>query len=528
MDILNLIDKYAHDTPDFPVYRCGDQTMTYGELACFSDCIASWLLGRFPGSRLPVVVYGHKEPLMIASFLGCMKAGRAYCPVDKSIPEERIGSIIRRSGTDVVIAVSELVINDAWIKSTGSPVMVSCGEILKTPGDRCTEHQSIPGLLPEEIAYIIFTSGSTGQPKGVQIPYGCLCSFTAWSVTLGGAPEEKRGAAFLNQAPFSFDLSVMDLYTCLASGGTLCPLTKETQNSYALLFETIKKMSPAVWVSTPSFAELCLSDPGFDGNEIPSLRTFLFCGERLTNSAARKLLQRFPEAKVINTYGPTESTVAVTDVEITEQMCMCDENLPVGRSKPGCRITIVKDGTICADGEAGEIVISGDTLSAGYLGDEAQTAKAFRSLKTPEGEAIRAYYTGDEGYLKEGMLYFNGRLDQQVKLHGYRIELGDIESNLLKIPEIGQACVIPVMREGRVNSLTAAVCTSKGTALSDADSSDGRQTGADRARAKQIKEALRAHLPEYMIPKKIVFVDRIPMTENGKADRKRLMEYLSK
>ena len=173
-------------------------------------------------------------------------------------------------------------------------------------------------------------------------------------------------------------------------------------------------------------------------------------------------------------------------------------------------------------------MISGDTLSAGYLGDDAQTAKAFRALKTQEGETVRAYYTGDEGYLKTGMLYFNGRLDQQVKLHGYRIELGDIESNLLKIPEIRQACVIPVMREGRVNSLTAAVCDSEGIAPSDEESSCGKQNGSDRARAKQIREALRSHLPEYMIPKKIFFVDRIPMTENGKADRKRLMEYLSK
>ena len=251
----------------------------------------------------------------------------------------------------------------------------------------------------------------------------------------------------------------------------------------------------------------------------------MFCGERLTNITAQKLIERFPDADVINTYGPTESTVAVTDVKITPEMCLAEESLPVGRAKPGCEIFIVSDDGIVPEGSSGEIVITGETLSAGYLGDPCQTDKAFRQLDVTAGASkngasysTRGYFTGDEGYIRDGMLYFNGRLDSQVKLHGYRIELGDIENNLLKIPGIIRACVVPAVREGRVNSLTAAICCE-----GHEGSADGYQVikGKDeRIRAKEIKEQLRGLLPEYMIPKKIVFLSGMPLTQNGKADRK--------
>ena len=513
MDILKLLKEYAKNNPEHPACLCGETVMTYGELDRLSDGIADWLVSRFGDSRAPVVVYGHKQPLMIASFLGCSKAGKAYCPLDISMPPDRVDAVIKKSGASAVFAVEKM--EQAEKRIEGGPPVIGYEELSRIAESGSARSLEEYWLTDDDIVYIIFTSGSTGEPKGVQISCAALSGFTDWSVNLGSPAEKKRGVRFLNQAPFSFDLSVMDLYTCLAVGGTLCPLTKEVQNSYGLLFDALKSINPSVWVSTPSFAELCLADPGFQGSTLPALRTFLFCGERLTNGTALKLIKRFPEAEVINTYGPTESTVAVTDVRITEELCQADENLPVGRPKDGCTIYIINEAGMAADGEPGEIVITGSTLSAGYLGDPAQTERAFRMINPPGSSSlVRAYFTGDEGYTRDGMLYFNGRLDQQVKLHGYRIELGDIESNLLKIPGVNRACVLPVMRDGRTASLTAAVCCSE------------HVDKGNRAAAKEIREALRTFLPDYMIPKKIVFLDSMPMTQNGKTDRKAVMELI--
>lgn len=215
--------------------------------------------------------------------------------------------------------------------------------------------------------YIIFTSGSTGTPKGVQISADCLNHYLDWSVGLGSAAEEKDGQVFLNQAPFSFDLSVMDLYTSLASGGTLYCLEKTVQSDYRLLMQSLGASKANVWVSTPSFAEVCLSEKSFSEELLPKLQVFLFCGETLGNRTVQKLQERFPKAAVVNTYGPTESTVAVTDVLVTPQMARETEPLPVGRAKPGTRIEIRDEaGTVLPDGEKGEIIILGDTVSTGY------------------------------------------------------------------------------------------------------------------------------------------------------------------
>ena len=326
---------------------------------------------------------------------------------------------------------------------------------------------------------------------------------------MGTSTNAKKGKVFLNQAPFSFDLSVMDLYTCLAVGGTLWCLTKDVQKDYQKLLESLKRSDAAIMVSTPSFADVCLSDPAFAQTALPNLGLFLFCGETLANRTARRLLERFPSAKVMNTYGPTESTVAVTQVEITPELVAGTSPLPVGRPKPGTTLQICgPDGRVLPEGEKGEIIILGNTVSPGYYQNTLQTEKHFFTY-TEEGIPAQGYRTGDKGYLKDGMLYYCGRIDLQIKLHGYRIELEDIENNLLRLPQIEKAAVLPNIKDGRVKSISAyLVCPG--------------MTAPERTYAEMLKESLRTFLPEYMIPKKLIFMDRLPMTGNGKVDRKAL------
>ena len=526
MELLKRVKEHGLNRGDCMAYHDGQTGISYKELNAYSDRIASFLLETLPGDHSPIPVYGHKHPLMIAAFLGCVKAGHAYCPIDICMPMDRVKEIIGSLNTPLVFAIveeektaAESLKGEADPEGRSSSVrVVTLSELLSIATGDPKEYPAPgeeAGLGLSDTFYMIFTSGSTGKPKGVQIPYECLNHFLDWSETLVDLPAGTEPIRFLNQAPFSFDLSVMDLYTYLAMGGTLQALDKETQNNYRLLFDRIRGADPEVWVSTPSFAELCLADPSFDGKLAPHLSRFLFCGERLANATALKLLQRFPGARVLNTYGPTESTVAVTAVEVTSEMCNEKEAIPVGRVKPGSFLRIARpDGQEAAEGEKGEILILGDTVSTGYYGQEELTRKAFFE-ETSGSAAVRGYRTGDEGYLKDGMLFYSGRLDLQVKLHGYRIELGDIESNLLKIPNVRQACVVPSYREGKVTSLTAFIVP---TELSREGKKDERKSAA------LIKEQLRAYLPDYMIPKKFQFLETLPMTVNGKADRKKLME----
>jgi D-alanine--poly(phosphoribitol) ligase subunit 1 len=213
--------------------------------------------------------------------------------------------------------------------------------------------------------------------------------------------------------------------------------------------------------------------------------------------------------------------VAVTDVLITPELAASDTPLPVGKAKPGTRIVICDaQGNCVPDGEKGEIVIIGDTVSPGYYHQEALTEKAFfmvapgtysdESVNEDAQKCQRAYKTGDEGYLEDGMLYYSGRIDLQIKLHGYRIELEDIENNIRRLQEIEHVVVVPNQRGGKVSSLTAYVVMSV------------RIPADEKAMSAHLRERLAAFLPSYMIPKKFVFLEQMPMTNNGKADRKLL------
>ena len=180
------------------------------------------------------------------------------------------------------------------------------------------------------------------------------------------------------------------------------------------------------WVSTPSFAQMCLVERSFGEAMLPDLRRFLFCGETLANETAAQLLDRFPSAEVWNTYGPTEATVATTSIRVDREVLAQHAPLPVGYVMPGTRIPIRgENGEEVAEGERGEIVIIGPNVSPGYLGRADLTEKAFFAT-----EGTRAYRTGDWGRMREGLIFFEGRMDGQIKLHGYRIELGDIESHV--------------------------------------------------------------------------------------------------
>ncbi|MEG1583818.1 MAG: D-alanine--poly(phosphoribitol) ligase subunit DltA, partial [Anaerovorax sp.] len=470
-----------------------------------STGLAVWLQKNYKDTSIPVIVYGHKSAVMVLCFLACVKSGRAYCPLDCSLPSSRIEAILEMVNPQLILASCQ--------SEMGEKIRVEAEEIMQIAKSWSQMEGTYGGVKPGETFYIIFTSGSTGDPKGVKITRDCLENYLEWAVDIGTHRKQKEGLVFLNQAPFSFDLSVMDLYLCLAVGGTLLTMEKETQADYKQLIPFLSRGEIGIWVSTPSFADICLADRKFTEALLPKLQLFLFCGETLTNNTANRLQERFPNAKIVNTYGPTESTVAVTEVVVTRALNEAENPLPVGFVKGGTHIEIVKeDGTAAEEGEKGEILILGNTVSTGYFGQPELTKKAFFTSMY-EGAVCRGYHTGDIGYVKNQLLYYCGRMDSQVKLHGYRIEIGDIESNLLKLPNITHAAVIPNIKENKVKSLYAFLVEEGGT-----------ENSLEASR--RIKAALKAWLPDYMIPKKIIFLEHMPVTANGKTDLSILKGFL--
>ena len=514
MRYLDDIARHVGEHPDrVAVQTSLGPSCTYAELWGASEALAAFVESKDLPAHAPVVVYGHKDPLIVSSFLACLKTGRPYVPVDCfSVPAERVASIVAQVGAfqDAV----PLVLACEDMPAVDTPCDVCARSVLEDAAHAGGTSDSRRWVCGEDLAYVLFTSGSTGDPKGVMVTADCLDNFSAWALDLGGA--DKRGKVFLNQAPFSFDLSVYELSMALSSGGTLFCLAKQTQDSMRDQLRALRVSGAGVWVSTPSFAAMCLASREFDDSVLPDLELFLFCGETLPNSLALQLMQRFPQARVLNTYGPTESTVAVAAIEVTPEMAAADAPLPVGVARPGTRLRIIaEDGADAPEGEWGEIVIEGDTVAKGYLGRPDLTQAAFGAALL-DGREVRSYRTGDEGRLDEaGALHYHGRLDLQVKLNGYRIELGDIEGNIAKLPQVAQAAVVCAMRDGRVSHLVAHVVSAV------------PRTDSDFREGLKLKEALKGSLPHYMIPKKIVFCDALPTTANGKVDRKALQQRAS-
>jgi D-alanine--poly(phosphoribitol) ligase subunit 1 len=489
--LLEKIYKHVKRNPERTAVISGNKSISYGDLWELSERLAKKVTALRPGDRSPIMVLGQKDLLMPVSFLACAKSGHAYVPVDISMPIGRIRDIEKSLDKPLVIITEEID-----FKTAGPVLRKSDLENICLRDDLNSVSLEDMALRPDETFYIIFTSGSTGKPKGVEISEKALSNFTDWSGNLAWSCADKEGAVFLNQAPFSFDLSVMDLYTSLTSGGSLYCLSDKMLKDSAKLPVYLKESKAEYWVSTPSFAELCMAYSEFDRELLPNLRAFIFCGEKLPASLVLKLKERF-KAKIINTYGPTESTVAVTGMEITEAMALNGE-VPIGRVKAGSEIEI--------DKKSGEIIIKGNTLFKGYYKDSERTEKALFI----DDEGRKSYHSGDRGYFREGILYYIGRMDNQVKLHGYRIELGDIEENIMKLDQVKGAVVLPKVKDGKIQYLAAFV------------------TGPEDSRKsiKELKEGLKERIPAYMIPKRIFIIKDLPMTLNGKTDRKKLETYL--
>lgn len=437
--------------------------------------------------KTPIIVYGHKDVYMKATFLACSFAGITYIPIDRSMPQKRISLILEQVRPNIIIGN---------LKSDTSRV-ISEKQIYEIMEKEEYEEINEIELNPEDIYYIIFTSGSTGVPKGVKVTYRNLNSCVKW---LEEITESQKGV-ILNQANFSFDLSVADLYLSVITESEHFILEDNARMDFTLMFKELKQSKATLAVFTPSFADLLLLDKSFNEELMPYLRTIIFCGEKLLNSTVKKLYSRFSNIKIINSYGPTECTFAVTSIEITKEL-INEENISIGKPKKDVEIVIVNENKDkLPDEEIGEILIVGESVADGYIGNANNNVFINYNGK-------KAYLTGDLGYYENGNLYYKCRKDKQVKYKGYRIEISDIENNFYELNYIEKVVVLAKKsQENKVVKLIAFIKLKENIEKSELE----------------IKNDLALKVPEYMCPT-IKIIDEFPLNKNGKCDEKQLIQ----
>ena len=474
-DILRILKSNSKKI----AYRIGENSYTYKQLYKYVCNLYNYILENNK-DKAPIVIFGGKEVYMKTAFLACSYAGIPYVPIDENIPIDRVYNIIDQIKPNFVIGNIK---TDVKNLDTNSIYKIIEKE----------EYKDINKIymMPDDTYYIIFTSGTTGNPKGVEVTYSNLDSCINWLENITKAKNE----VILNQANFSFDLSVADLYLSLVSESEHFIINTKSMIDFRTIFKELKMSHSTMAVLTPSFADLLLTDKMFSEELLPELKTIIFCGEKLLNSTVDEIYYRFNNLKIINTYGPTECTFAVTSIEIPKGY---NAEIPAGKPKEDVKILIInEDGKVVENGKIGEILIMGKSVAKGY------TNKKTDKFRTINGE--NAYLTGDIGYIKNEMLYVLGRKDSQIKFKGYRIELKDIEQNIMNLGDIEKVKVLPKENElGKIISIIAFIKTKNKTEF-------------------EIKEGLKKKLPSYMMPK-IKIIKEFPINKNGKCDEKKLIE----
>ena len=507
--MIEAIEHFAQVQPDFPVYDILGQVHTYGDLKKDSDSLAAQIDRLGLPDKSPVVVFGGQEYEMLATFVALTKSGHAYIPIDSHSALERVAAIVEVAEPSLIIAI-----NDFPLADVAAPIFSA--EQVQTAFREGAPYELSHPVQGDDNYYIIFTSGTTGKPKGVQISHNNLLSFTNWMITDKefATPERPQ---MLAQPPYSFDLSVMYWAPTLALGGTLFALPSAVTQDFKQLFETILSLPIAIWTSTPSFADMALLSDDFNSQKLPQLTHFYFDGEELTVKTAQKLRDRFPQARIINAYGPTEATVALSAVAVTDEMLQNCKRLPIGYTKADSPTFVIdEEGQKVPNGQQGEIIVCGPAVSKGYLNNPEKTAEAFFKF-----EGLPAYHTGDVGSMTdEGLLLYGGRMDFQIKFNGFRIELEDVSQNLNKSKYVESAVAVPrYNKDHKVQNLLAYVILKDGVA---------EQFEREIDITKAIKEDLQDIMMSYMMPSKFLYRETLPLTPNGKIDIKGLISEVNK
>jgi len=506
--LSGLIEQQVARTPDAVAVAFHDWEWTYRELEDHANAVAALLRSSGVEAGTLVGLCVDRSPHMLAALLGIHKTGSAYVPLDPAFPSERLAFMLADSAAPILITQSSLT----GIFSDYSGKMILLDEPLNSglpaPGDRAGATLTVRFLsdgarshaVPDDLAYVLYTSGSTGKPKGVMIPQRALVNFL---LSMQKQPGLGVDDTLLAVTTLSFDIAGLELYLPLVSGAKVVIASRETASDPGLLMKEIERVQATVMQATPATWRM-LIEAGWSGK--PDLR-ILCGGEALPRDLARQLLERGCE--LWNLYGPTETTIwsTIYRVEQAHLDRLQGEIVPIGRPIANTRVYVLDSHLqSIPPGVTGDLYIGGEGLSLGYLNRPELTAERFIPDPFTPGSVI--YKTGDLARsLPDGNLAFLGRSDQQVKVRGYRVETGEVEAALAEHPALQQAVVLARPGNSSEAELIAYVVPA------------GDQ---EQVNAGQLRAFLRHRLPEYMLPSRFINLDAIPVTPNGKVDRRAL------
>jgi len=485
--IPGLFEAQAKERPDAIAVSGPDRDLSYGELDQWANRIAHRLKATGLGPEEFVGVATGRTPALIAGLLGILKAGGAYLPLDPALPSKRLRLLLAEAETRLVLDPSGRLDLPEQCVRVESSEMRREGDGAGALTRQCTARS---------LAYLSFTSGSTGRPKGVAVEHRAVIRLATGSYARFG-PEE----VFLQLAPVSFDASTFEIWGCLLSGGRLVQVSDD-EPTLAEIASTIEHADvTTLWLTAGLFHRMVDRELGC----FRRVGQLLAGGDVLSPSHVARFIEAFPDCTLINGYGPTENTTFTTTYTIADPSRL-SPSVPIGRPVDNTRVYILdKRQRPVPVGAIGELYAAGDGLARGYLHRPELTAERFVADPFSPSPDARMYRTGDRArYLHDGLIQFVGRVDDQLKIQGFRIEPGEIEHAIGSHPDVAQAAV----RE-RDNA------AGEGQLVGYVVPAPGRSAPSSAA----VRDFLKQSLPRQMVPAAIVPVDEMPLTAVGKIDK---------
>ncbi|MEG5026528.1 amino acid adenylation domain-containing protein [Microcoleus sp. AT8-B1] len=515
--VHRLFEAQAAKTPDAVAVQFECQSLTYQELNIRANQLAHYLhsFGVKPDGI--VGVYMERSLDAIVGILGVLKAGGAYLPLDPIYAKERLIFMLEDAGVQVLLTQAELKAETP----AQNNISVICLDAEWQTIAQQNKSNPESAVLPENLAYIIYTSGSTGKPKGVMVQHQSLANYTqAASVEYGIEPGDR----ILQFASLSFDASAEEIYPCLTRGATLVLRGNSMLDSISSFLKKCREWQITVLdLPTAYWRELTARLSTEKAEFPPSVRLTIIGGEAALSASLNQWQKCVSEkVRLVNTYGPTETTIVATWCDFSSSCSLpsapsapsavknSPKTLPIGRPIPNAR-TYVLDANLQPVPIAvpGELYIGGAGVSRGYLNRSELNREKFIPDPFSSKQGVRLYKTGDlVRYLPDGNLEFLDRTDRQVKIRGFRIELGEIESTLSQHPDVQEAVILARDEDSGGKRLVAYLVLN--SALSIGNS----------ALIKNLRSFLREQLPDYMVPASFVFLEAMPLTPNGKVDFK--------
>lgn len=499
-NVLEWLEQTTLRLPNKYAFLDLEDTISFQEVLQRAQAIGT-ALAKAHLSNTPIPVFSGRNVYTPSVFWGVTYSGRAYVPIDSKLPKARIQKILTQLSPSVILADAQ---SYAAVRELAGnlPILVA-EELIQTPTDPPLLDEIRSHMVETDPLYVIYTSGSTGNPKGVITSHHSLmCYIEAYSKVMGITEEDRLG----NQSPLDYIAAIRDMYLPLRHGCSTLIIPKEYFMEPNRLFGCMNeyRVTSVGW-SVSAFT-IALTLGAFEEVGLTTLKKVCFSGSVMPSKCLRVWQEHLPDTRFVNQYGPTEATASCT-YYVVDHTVTDNEVLPIGKAYDNYRVFLLNDqNEETADGELGEICVSGPCLALGYYHDPKRTQAAFMQHPGNNSYHERIYRTGDIGLRRsDGTLEFHGRKDRQIKHMGHRVELDEIEYAANQLPEIKESCCIYQKEKEKLYLFYQGTLTKRELLLK-----------------------LREVLPDFMVPRKVQQMDELPKLPNGKININQIQEEFLK